>query len=160
MSIAGFNIISIFDMRLSAIGGINRQSITTLHLSNAKLKNARYAPKLNRVSFFNLTIRSLTPLAESDNCMTCERGMSFTTLFNSSGVTVKHRIKVSGQYKNSKNREWMKTLSTRSLDGNSYEGLAERVNEVCIAEQLNTFILSGLQTYFRICSVIKCVIVK
>ena len=54
-----FNLIRMFAMRLSAIHGINRQSITSvLILGLELLKNTRYAVKLSRVSFFNLIIPS------------------------------------------------------------------------------------------------------
>lgn len=51
----------IFAMRLSAIDGINRQSITSwgrVQKGHLTLKNTRYAVKLSRVSFFNLIILS------------------------------------------------------------------------------------------------------
>ena len=53
-----FKLIRILAMRLSAIDGINRQSITSLLSYRRELKNTRYAVKLSRVSFFNLIILS------------------------------------------------------------------------------------------------------
>jgi len=141
-------------MRLSAIDGINRQSITTLLLSLKEIlsegkatKDTRYAVKLSRVFFCTLTILSLIPLAELDNCVVCNREVSFATYLTVWGLNEKS-IRALRHKKNSKYREWMKTLSSRSLEGNSYDGLADqikRVNEVCIAKQLNTFILSSFK---------------
>ncbi len=138
-------LIHIFAMRLLAFEGVTRQSITfwgRVLKGHFRLKNTRYALKLSRVSFYTLIIPSLIPLAEVDNCVACNREVSFATHLTVWGLNEKS-TKVLRHKKNSKYREWMKTLSSRSLEGNSYDGLAElRVNEVCIAEQLNTFILS------------------
>ena len=49
----------IFVTRLLAIEGVNRQSITRLHLSSRLQKNTRYALKLSRVSFFSPYLRLL-----------------------------------------------------------------------------------------------------
>lgn len=131
-----------FAMRLSVFDGINRQSIThVLVYSLTRLKNTRYAVKQSRVSFLNLIILSLTPLAEADNCVACNREVSFATLFNSSGVAVKYRIRVLGQYKNKvKNGMDENTFPRYTSEPLSWS--ASQKNEVeivCLAKQLNTY---------------------
>ena len=94
-----FNLIRILAMRLSVFDGINRQSIipSFLALENgqrARRKNTRYAVKLSRVSFFNLTILSLyrwlvkllaqlqVTLVGSDRCLYLAQEKSFLGTFS------------------------------------------------------------------------------
>jgi len=141
--IPGHNTVVVFAMRLTAFEGIFRQSITQLSLTIA-LKNTRFALKPSRVSFCTLIILNLTPLAIPDNRVACKREVSFATYLTVWGLNEKS-TKALRHKKNSKYREWMKTLSSRSLEGNSYDGLADRVNRVCILETVNTFILSSFK---------------
>ncbi|MBL4654177.1 MAG: hypothetical protein JKY53_15135 [Flavobacteriales bacterium] len=129
-------------MRLSVFDGINRQSIThVLVYSLIRLKNTRYAVKQSRVSFYTLAIQNLTPLAESDNCVACNREVSFATLFNSSGFVGQYHIKVSGQYKNKVKNGMDENTFPRSTSG-PLSWSASQKNEVeivCLAKQLNTY---------------------
>ena len=150
-----YNIIHIFATRLSAIDGINRQSITFGYhaqwINGLGKENTRYAVKLSRVSFYNLTIQAQTNLAEYSNCVAREREVSFATYLTVWGLNEKS-IRVLRHEKQCKKPERMTTLSTGSPESDSYDWYAYfRVNEVCIAEQLNTFIPFKLQTYFLEC---------
>lgn len=129
-----------FVPRLSTFEGFNLDNIISV-LSTEQPKITRQTLKLSRVFFYSLTIHSENNLAELSNCMTCDRGMSFTTLFNSSGVTVQYCIRVEGQYKNKvKNGMDENTFPCSTSEPLSWS--ASQKNEVvivCIAKQLNTY---------------------
>jgi len=136
---------AIFGVRLSTFDGVNRENIIYGFLANRVHKpekeNTRYTVKLSRVSFFSLTIQAQTNLAEYSNCITCDRGMSFTTLFNSSGVTVKYRFRVLGQYKKQVNNGMDENTFLR-YTSEPLSWSASQKNEVKIgdlAKQLNTY---------------------